>query len=92
MRPSVPIPGNPSPHDMVITAEDDPRAVVDLLCIREESAASLGRSPSFALGRIRQCTRPNRIVRPGHDVAGLVAFDLGRVRSPFRLASRWRDV
>ena len=35
MRSSVPIPGNPWPHDMVITIEDDPHALVELLWIRE---------------------------------------------------------
>jgi len=35
MRSSVPIPGNPWPHDMVITVEDHPHALVDLLWIRE---------------------------------------------------------
>ena len=35
MRSSAPIPGNPWPHDMVITVEDDPHALVDLLWIRE---------------------------------------------------------
>ncbi|MDQ1564797.1 MAG: hypothetical protein QOI14_1748 [Actinomycetota bacterium] len=34
MRSSVPIPGNPWPHDMVITI-DDPHELVDLLWIRE---------------------------------------------------------
>jgi len=35
MRSSVPMPGNPWPHDMLITVEDDPHALVDLLWIRE---------------------------------------------------------
>ena len=35
MRSSVPIPGNPWPHDMLITVEDSPHALVDLLWIRE---------------------------------------------------------
>lgn len=35
MRSSVPMPGHPWPHDMLITVEDDPHALVDLLWIRE---------------------------------------------------------
>lgn len=35
MRSSVPIPGNPWPHDMTITVEDDSQALRDLLWIRE---------------------------------------------------------
>lgn len=35
MRSSVPIPGNLWSHDMVITVEDNPHALVDLLWIRE---------------------------------------------------------
>ena len=35
MRSSVPIPGNSWPHDMLLTVEDDPHALVDLLWIRE---------------------------------------------------------
>lgn len=35
MRSSVPIPGNPWPHDMTITVEDNPHTLVDLLWIRE---------------------------------------------------------
>lgn len=35
MRSSVPIPGNPWPHDMSLTIEDDPHALVDLLWIRQ---------------------------------------------------------
>lgn len=35
MRSSVPIPGNPWPHDMVITVDDDPGSLVELLWIRD---------------------------------------------------------
>ena len=35
MLSSVPIPGNPWPHDMVITVEDDVQSLVDLLWVRE---------------------------------------------------------
>ncbi len=35
MRSSAPIPGNPWPHEMVITTEDDPKPLVELLWIRE---------------------------------------------------------
>lgn len=35
MRSSVPIPGNPWPHDMVITIEDDLQPLLDLLWVRE---------------------------------------------------------
>jgi hypothetical protein len=35
MRSSVPIPGNPWPHDMSLTIEDDPHALVELLWIRQ---------------------------------------------------------
>ena len=35
MRSSVPLPGNPWPHDMLITVEDDPHSLLDLLWIRE---------------------------------------------------------
>lgn len=35
MRSAVPLPGNPWPHDMVITVETNPHALVDLLWIRE---------------------------------------------------------
>jgi hypothetical protein len=35
MRSLVPIPGNPWPHDMVITVEDDSHTLIDLLWIRE---------------------------------------------------------
>lgn len=35
MRSSVPIPGDPWPHDMVITVDDDPGSLVELLWIRE---------------------------------------------------------
>ncbi|MET4159784.1 hypothetical protein ABIC29_003387 [Agromyces sp. PvR057] len=35
MRSSVPIPGNPWPHDMVITVDDDPVSLVELLWIRD---------------------------------------------------------
>ena len=34
MRSSVPLPGNPWPHDMVITVENDAQSLVDLLWIR----------------------------------------------------------
>ena len=34
MRSSVPLSGNPWPHDMVITVEDDPQSLLDLLWIR----------------------------------------------------------
>ena len=35
MRSSTPLPGNPWPHDMVITVEDDSQALLELLWIRE---------------------------------------------------------
>ncbi|UOE43029.1 hypothetical protein [Agromyces larvae] len=35
MRSSVPIPGNPWPHDMVIAVDDDPHQLVELLWMRE---------------------------------------------------------
>lgn len=35
MRSVDPMPGNPWPHDMVITIDDDPHALVELLWIRE---------------------------------------------------------
>ncbi|MHA7984810.1 hypothetical protein ACX9R5_03305 [Rathayibacter sp. CAU 1779] len=35
MRSLRPIPGNPWPHDMVITVKDDPNSLLDLLWIRE---------------------------------------------------------
>ena len=35
MRSSVPIPGDPWPHEMVITIDDDPNPLVELLWIRE---------------------------------------------------------
>jgi len=35
MRSSVPVPGNPWPHDMLITVETDPHTLVDLLWVRE---------------------------------------------------------
>lgn len=35
MRSFVPIPGNPWPHDMTITVEDDPQTLVELLWTRE---------------------------------------------------------
>ena len=35
MRSSGPLPGNPWPHDMVITVEDDLQPLLDLLWIRE---------------------------------------------------------
>jgi len=35
LRSSVPMPGNPWPHDMLITVDDDPNTLVDLLWIRE---------------------------------------------------------
>jgi hypothetical protein len=35
MRSSVPIPGNPWPHDMVLTIEDDLQPLLDLLWVRE---------------------------------------------------------
>ena len=35
MRSSVPIPGNPWPHDMVITVDDDPVSLVELLWVRD---------------------------------------------------------
>ncbi|HEV7848510.1 MAG TPA: hypothetical protein VGO88_04200 [Mycetocola sp.] len=35
MRSSVPMPGNPWPHDMVITVEDDSQPLLELLWIRE---------------------------------------------------------
>lgn len=35
MRSSKPIPGNPWPHDMVITVEDRPSALLEMLWIRE---------------------------------------------------------
>ena len=35
MRSSRPIPGNPWPHDMVITVDDDPALLVELLWIRD---------------------------------------------------------
>lgn len=35
VRSSVPMPDNPWPHDMVITLEDTPRTLLDLLWIRE---------------------------------------------------------
>ena len=35
MRSSVPVPGDPWPHDMMITVDDDPASLVELLWIRE---------------------------------------------------------
>lgn len=35
MRSTTPIPGNPWPHDMVITVDDDPHQLVELLWVRE---------------------------------------------------------
>ncbi|RFA20586.1 hypothetical protein [Subtercola boreus] len=35
MRSSVPIPGNPWPHDMVLSVEDNPKALIDMLWVRE---------------------------------------------------------
>ncbi|MEO7123235.1 MAG: hypothetical protein ABI400_09020, partial [Lacisediminihabitans sp.] len=35
MRSLVPIPGNPWPHDMVLTVEEDSTALLELLWIRE---------------------------------------------------------
>jgi hypothetical protein len=35
MQSSSPIPGNPWPHEMLITVEDDPHALLELLWIRE---------------------------------------------------------
>ena len=35
MRSNRPMPGNPWPHDMTITVEDDPHTLLDLLWIRE---------------------------------------------------------
>jgi len=35
VRSSVPIPGNPWPHDMVITVDDDPVSLVELLWVRD---------------------------------------------------------
>ena len=35
LRSSVPMPGNPWPHDMLITVDDDPNTLVDLLWVRD---------------------------------------------------------
>jgi len=35
MRSMSPVPGNPWPHDMVITVDDQPRALLELLWVRE---------------------------------------------------------
>lgn len=41
MQSSVPMPGDPWPHDMILTIEDRPNALLDLLWIREAYALQL---------------------------------------------------
>ncbi len=62
MRSSASLPGNPWPHDMVITVEDDSQALLELLWVREawqlrpegnDLPPSLVDSPSFVGGSQR---------------------------------------
>jgi hypothetical protein len=50
MRSSKPVPGNPWPHDMVITVEEDPTRLIELLWIREawDLPSAMGEPPRLS--------------------------------------------
>ena len=90
MRSSVPIPGNPWPHDMLITVEDNPHALVDLLWIREawNLQPAANDLPPLLSDESVKTTCSNGIVRQNPDLAERMVLHLAGVRAPCRNTSR----
>src|SRR4051812_35700978 len=93
MRSAGPIPGNPWPHDMVITVDDDPQQLLELLWLRDRWLLASDHPdppPSLVLVAPAAAIRDRRLDILGCRVVGTVGGRPGARRPRYR-SGRARD-